>query len=236
MGEAKRRRSLLGRELPGVGVNFDLRTGRAGEAPMRFGGSIRSVIAGKGAVPCGGCVACCYHPCVGVHPEDERPEDLARLDLVTREDGVIVVRKRSDGACVHLGERGCTVYEHRPRACRLYDCRKYAMIGVLDSYAGGRKSPGWRFDARTPDDRALMVSLQMAGLAAVAEMGDRLPAVEEILAAAMEKLPKMAKPATELLARLDRMSAEERGRLAQWLHQQAESALAKARTGAGVST
>lgn len=145
MGEAKRRRSLLGRELPGVRV--DPRTGAAVEVPSRFGGSITSAMARQGEVPCGGCIACCYHPCVDVHPENDRPEDLARLDLVTREDGTIMVRKRSDGACVHLGERGCTVYAHRPHGCRLYDCRMYAMVGVLDSYDGGRTSPVWRFDA-----------------------------------------------------------------------------------------
>lgn len=83
--------------------------------------------------------------------------------------------------------------------------------------------------ARTPEDRTLMTALQMAGLAAVAEMRDRRPDADEILTAALEKLPSMRKPARELIDRLSRMSSEERGGLAQWLRQQAESALAKAR-------
>ena len=30
--------------------------------------------------------------------------------------------RRPDGACVHLGEHGCTVYKQRPAVCRTFDC------------------------------------------------------------------------------------------------------------------
>ena len=34
-----------------------------------------------------------------------------------------------DGArCVHLGESGCAVYEHRPAPCRSFDCREDKRI------------------------------------------------------------------------------------------------------------
>jgi hypothetical protein len=80
-GEAKRRSALLGSEISGVRI--DPRSGKA-VAPVRFGGSITAALAQPGKVPCGACVACCYHPFIGVQPENERPEDLAHLDLVTR--------------------------------------------------------------------------------------------------------------------------------------------------------
>jgi hypothetical protein len=37
-------------------------------------------------------------------------------------DGELVLRRRLDGACIHLGEQGCTIYEqavlaHPCRAC-----------------------------------------------------------------------------------------------------------------------
>jgi Fe-S-cluster containining protein len=36
---------------------------------------------------------------------------------------------QSDGACVHLDdERGCTIYPHRPRPCRVFDCREDRRI------------------------------------------------------------------------------------------------------------
>ena len=39
---------------------------------------------------------------------------LAHLLTERSPDGELVLQRRSDGACVHLGERGCTVYEQRP--------------------------------------------------------------------------------------------------------------------------
>lgn len=33
-----------------------------------------------------------------------------------------------EGACVYLGESGCTIYDHRPTLCRSFDCRKHYLI------------------------------------------------------------------------------------------------------------
>ena len=32
------------------------------------------------------------------------------------------------GACVYLGESGCTIYSRRPSLCRSFDCRKHYLI------------------------------------------------------------------------------------------------------------
>jgi Fe-S-cluster containining protein len=73
---------------------------------------------------------CCYNPRIEIDRSKESPERLARLDLVPDEYGDVKLRKRADGACVHLGEDGrCTVYEHRPTVCRTYDCRPGSMQG-----------------------------------------------------------------------------------------------------------
>jgi hypothetical protein len=57
-------------------------------------------------------------------------DDSCGCDLcgAMREAGLrYVVRKRADGACVHLDGTGrCSVYEHRPETCRGYTC---ASIG-----------------------------------------------------------------------------------------------------------
>jgi len=54
-----------------------------------------------------------------------------------------------------LGESGCSIYEHRPRACRVYDCRVFAATGVeVDEPAKSgiaRRSRRWRFSFGSPD-------------------------------------------------------------------------------------
>lgn len=53
-------------------------------------------------------------------------EEGCGCDLCTRmrEAGLrYVLRKRSDGACVHLDGSGkCSIYEDRPETCRKYSC------------------------------------------------------------------------------------------------------------------
>ena len=118
---------------------------------------------GVAKVPCNGCRECCYHSGVDVHPELERPEDIARLDLVEHDDGSLWLRKGEDGACVHLGPEGCTVYEHRPHACRTYDCRLFALMTVLDSYDNGHTQPVWLFQPRTIESQAFMAACNLMG-------------------------------------------------------------------------
>jgi Fe-S-cluster containining protein len=42
------------------------------------------------------------------------------------------IRQRDDGYCVHSDRatKGCTVYQHRPVACRRYDCRKDPRVWI----------------------------------------------------------------------------------------------------------
>lgn len=120
-------------------------------------------------VPCNGCRECCYHAGVDVHQEYERPEDLAHLDLVER-DGGTFLRKREDGACIHLGPHGCTVYQHRPLACRSYDCRIYALVNVLDRFDGDHRQPPWMFQPKTLEARAFLAACQMIGLLTFAKL------------------------------------------------------------------
>jgi hypothetical protein len=51
-----------------------------------------------------------------------------------RVPGSMMLRKGPDGACVHLGPNGCTVHRHRPRACRIYDCRISAAAGLYETH------------------------------------------------------------------------------------------------------
>jgi Fe-S-cluster containining protein len=123
------------------------------------------------SVPCNGCTSCCYHPKISVDPTREPPESLAVLQVVPDRSGSgYLLPKRADGACLHLGPQGCTVREHRPRACRLYDCRTFAMAGLHEVYGDeGHKSPFWVFQPRTEDERTALQAIQSFAAAYVTE-------------------------------------------------------------------
>lgn len=86
---------------------------------------------------CDGCIECCRSgQGLVLHPE--RGDDVASYrhrTLGHRADGseVFVLETDEKGACVYLGERGCTIYERRPLLCRSFDCRKhYLMLPRVD--------------------------------------------------------------------------------------------------------
>jgi hypothetical protein len=65
------------------------------------------------------------------------------------------------GHCPMLVDGRCSIYEHRPRTCRTYDCRVFPAAGVeIDdtddpAKAGiAERARRWRFRHPTPQDRA----------------------------------------------------------------------------------
>jgi Fe-S-cluster containining protein len=97
-----------------------------------------------GPVPCGACTACCYYP--GIVVDEKRDgKRLAHLLTERSPDGELVLQRRSDGACVHLGEQGCTVYEQRPAVCRTFDCRAFAAMGLVEHCDPNHRIPDWEF-------------------------------------------------------------------------------------------
>lgn len=74
---------------------------------------------------CNGCNRCCYGKRIQLNPYEltrlARNRGVGTAELIRRytRDGT-ALRTRSDGACVFLGDRGCTVHPDRPLACRLY--------------------------------------------------------------------------------------------------------------------
>jgi hypothetical protein len=99
-----------------------------------------------GPVPCGGCSACCYYAGIPVDKKRDRSR-LPHLLTARNPDGELVLQQRADGACVHLGERGCTVYEHRPSVCRSFDCRAFAAMGLVEHCDPNHRTPDWEFAA-----------------------------------------------------------------------------------------
>ena len=63
-----------------------------------------------------------------------------------------------------LVDGGCSIYENRPRACRVYDCRVFAATGVTpsDKPAVAERVRQWRFSFEHPDAPAISEALQTA--------------------------------------------------------------------------
>jgi Fe-S-cluster containining protein len=87
-------------------------------------------------VPCGDCTACCRSAqFVLVEPDeaDARAHIPAALLFPAPRlpQGNLLMGYDQLGRCPMLGEHGCTIYEHRPRTCRTYDCRVFPAAGVF---------------------------------------------------------------------------------------------------------
>lgn len=104
-------------------------------------------------VPCDGCTACCESSqFVLVEPG----EHDARAHIPTQllfpapgaPEGYSVIPYDADGRCPMLRDGGCSIYEHRPRTCRAYDCRVLAAAGVdvgPEKPTIRRRVDRWRF-------------------------------------------------------------------------------------------
>ena len=86
-------------------------------------------------VPCGGCTACCTSSQF-VHIEPDEVETLAHIpaDLLFPAPrlprGNVLLGYDERGHCPMLVDGACSIYAHRPRTCRIYDCRVFPATGV----------------------------------------------------------------------------------------------------------
>jgi len=124
-------------------------------------------------VPCNGCTACCSSSQF-IHVAPDETDTLAHIPskLLFRAPGLppgnVVLGYDEQGRCPMLADNECSIYEHRPRTCRTYDCRIFAATGIDVDDDGtkvelGRRGRRWRFDFSSEDDR----SLHQAVIAAV---------------------------------------------------------------------
>lgn len=113
-------------------------------------------------VPCGGCTACCTaSQFVEIGPDET--DTLSRIpgELLfpapRRPQGHVVLGYDERGHCPMLVDGGCSIYEHRPRACRTYDCRIFSASGLLpegdEKTLIARRAQRWRFGYGTEADR-----------------------------------------------------------------------------------
>src|SRR4051794_32425896 len=99
---------------------------------------IRAAVSGSAEsdVPCDGCTACCASAQF-VHVGPDELEAKAHIPAALllpapgRPRGHLVMGYDEHGRCPMLRDHGCSIYEHRPRACRTYDCRVLAAAGLV---------------------------------------------------------------------------------------------------------
>jgi uncharacterized protein len=119
---------------------------------------------GAASVPCGGCTACCTSSQF-VHIAPDETGTLAHIppELLFpapgRPKGHVLLGYDDNGHCPMLVDGRCSIYEHRPRTCRAYDCRIFAATGLEVDAEDDRKAPvarqarRWRFTFPDDDDR-----------------------------------------------------------------------------------
>ena len=112
-------------------------------------------------VPCGGCTACCTSSQF-IHIAPEETDTLAHIPaaLLFRAPraprGHVLLGYDEHGRCPMLIDNRCSIYEHRPRTCRTYDCRVFPAAGLAiedDKVSIRRQARRWVFDEPTSSDR-----------------------------------------------------------------------------------
>jgi Fe-S-cluster containining protein len=112
-------------------------------------------------VPCNGCSACCRSSQF-VHIGPDETEALARIPTELlfpapgRPRGHVVLGYDERGHCPMLIDAQCSIYEHRPNACRTYDCRVFPAAGLdpgEQKIDVSRRVRQWRFSYTHESDR-----------------------------------------------------------------------------------
>jgi len=140
------------------------------DEPLAAGGfsawlaMMRRALGGDGGsdVPCGGCTACCRSSqFVHIGPDEAKTIASIPAGLLFPAPrlprGNVLLGYDENGRCPMLVDDRCSIYEHRPRTCRTYDCRVFPAAGVEaddeDQPAIARRARRWRFDHPSESDQ-----------------------------------------------------------------------------------
>ena len=135
-------------------------------------------------VPCGSCTGCCTSSYF-IHIGPDEADTLARIprQLLFPAPGLppghVVLGYDERGHCPMLVDGACSIYEHRPRTCRQYDCRVFPAAGIEtaggdDKDAINRQIRRWRFTYPHEDDR-IAYHAARAAAAFLREHADAVP-------------------------------------------------------------
>ena len=131
-------------------------------------------------VPCGTCTACCRSSQF-VHIAPEERDALAHIPSellfpAPGRPGHHLLGYDERGHCPMLGDEGCTIYAHRPRACRTYDCRVLSGAGLVpdepDKTPIAERVARWRFTFPSEEDRRQHDAVRAAATALCDELAN----------------------------------------------------------------
>lgn len=120
-------------------------------------------------VECGECRGCCTSSYfIPVEPDEK--ETLAAIPkrllfpAPGRPGGRRLIGYDENGHCALFRDNACSIYAHRPRACRAYDCRVFAATGLSEGekplIAGQAKR--WRFAFPAGEDERQLKAVRAA--------------------------------------------------------------------------
>jgi hypothetical protein len=134
-------------------------------------------------VPCGTCTACCTSSQF-VHIAPDETDALAHIPQALLfpaprlPAGHVLLGYDERGHCPMLVGGRCSIYEHRPRTCRTYDCRVLPAAGVAlveeERAPIARQASRWRFSFPADADQDELSAVRAAA-AFLREHPDALP-------------------------------------------------------------
>jgi hypothetical protein len=109
-------------------------------------------------VPCGACNGCCKSSYF-IHVGPGECEALAAIprellfDAPGLSAGHLVLGYDENGCCPMLVAEKCSIYDSRPRTCRVYDCRVFSAAGIDPGKpAVEQRTRRWRFSFPAEQD------------------------------------------------------------------------------------
>jgi Fe-S-cluster containining protein len=142
----------------------------AGEFSAWLTGIVAAIAGTQDAtVPCGDCTACCTSSQF-VHIGPDEVDTLTHIDprllfpAPRLPEGHVVMGYDERGHCPMLVDNVCSIYEHRPRTCRTYDCRVFPATGVDpdDKPRIAERARRWQFDFADDGARSLRDAVRAA--------------------------------------------------------------------------
>jgi len=122
-------------------------------------------------VPCGECTGCCTSSQF-IHIAPDEVETISHIPraLLFPSPGLpkghVLLGYDHHGHCPMFRDQRCSIYEHRPRTCRSYDCRVFPAAGVElcddDQSEIVERTRRWTFDFPTSSDRIMQAAIQAA--------------------------------------------------------------------------
>jgi Fe-S-cluster containining protein len=122
-------------------------------------------------VPCDGCTACCTSSqFVHIGPDETDALEHIPAELLFPAPrlprGHVLLGYDERGHCPMLIDGECSIYEHRPRTCRTYDCRVFAAADItpVDDHKTqiAQRARRWRFEYPDRADRDLHDAVRAA--------------------------------------------------------------------------